>query len=176
MLYTANYNSPVGNLLLAEKNGALAGIWIEGQKYHPSTGKGEQEPMAPKENSKVLLQAKDWLDRYFAGEKPDVSGIPLAPAGSAFRQDVWKLLCEVPYGEVTTYGEIAKKMAKRKGIAQMSAQAAGGAVSHNPIAIIIPCHRVVGTNGSLTGYSGGIEKKIWLLSHEGIDINRYFIP
>lgn len=116
----------------------------------------------------VLRRARDWLDRYFAGEIMLPGELPLAPAGSAFRQAVWEYLCEIPYGEVTTYGEIARKMAARLGRASMSAQAVGGAVGHNPISIIIPCHRVVGANGNLTGYAGGIDRKIQLLKLEGV--------
>ena len=117
-----------------------------------------------------------WLDRYFAGENPQISELPLAPSGSDFRQMVWKILCDIPSGQTTTYGEIAKKIAARTGRSTMSAQAVGGAVGHNPISIIIPCHRVVGTNGSLTGYAGGIDKKIALLELEGVDMTKYFVP
>ena len=124
----------------------------------------------------VLAAAKNWLDSYFAGKKPDISQLPLAPSGSAFRQDVWRVLCEIPYGEVTTYGEIAKKIAARRRQKSMSSQAVGGAVGHNPISIIIPCHRVVGTSGSLTGFSGGIDKKVKLLELEGVDRARLFAP
>ena len=124
------------------------------------------------ENDKetILLKAKKWLDRYFNGEKPEISELDLAPIGSKFAKNVWKLLCEIPYGKITTYGEIAKKMNKNK----MSAQAVGGAVGHNPISIIIPCHRVVGANGSLTGYAGGIEKKIKLLEHERVEMSNLY--
>ena len=108
--------------------------------------------------------------------RPAISELPLAPAGSEFRQEVWKLLCEIPYGEVTTYGDIAKKIAARRGKSTMSSQAVGGAVGHNPISVIIPCHRVVGTNGSLTGYAGGLQRKIQLLTLEGADMTRLFIP
>ena len=116
------------------------------------------------------------LDRYFAGEKPEISELPLAPIGGEFRQAVWKILCEIPYGQVTTYGEIAKKIAAQRNRKTMSAQAVGGAVGHNPISIIIPCHRVVGSNGSLTGYAGGIDLKIKLLEHEGVDLSKFFVP
>ena len=119
---------------------------------------------------------KDWLDDYFAGKKPEISDLPLAPIGSKFRQEVWKTLMEIPYGEVITYGRIAKELIERTGVKNMSSQAVGGAVGHNPISIIIPCHRVVGSNGSLTGYSGGLEKKIKLLQHEGIDTSKFSIP
>jgi len=114
--------------------------------------------------------------RYFEGKKPQISELPLAPIGGEFRQTVWKMLTEIPYGKVITYGELAQKIAKQRGIERMSAQAVGGAVGHNPISIIIPCHRVVGANGNLTGFSGGIEMKLQLLQHEGVDINRFYIP
>ena len=124
----------------------------------------------------VFGLAKKWLDAYFAGEKPAISELPLAPNGGEFRQAVWDILCEIPYGQCTTYGAIAQKMAARMGKKTMSSQAVGGAVGHNPISIIIPCHRVVGANGSLTGYAGGIDKKIKLLQHEGADMFGLFIP
>lgn len=114
--------------------------------------------------------------RYFEGKKPQISELPLAPIGGEFRQTVWKMLTEIPYGKVITYGELAQKIAKQRGIERMSAQAVGGAVGHNPISIIIPCHRVVGANGNLTGFSGGIQMKLQLLQHEGVDINRFYIP
>ena len=173
MIDTMYYNSPIGRLLLAAKEDALAGLWIEGQKYFLGF---VREDMQENPNSTVLNQAKKWLDRYFQGENPSISEIPLAPAGSEFRQKVWKILCEIPYGQVTTYGEISKKIAASRGLERMSAQAVGGAVSHNPISIIIPCHRVVGTNGSLTGYAGGIQKKIELLTLEGADMKQLFVP
>lgn len=165
MIYTTYYNSPVGRLLLAEENGALTGLWIEGQKYFPDLQTEESRKNAETE---VLRQTQEWLERYFHKEKPRISELVLAPAGSSFRRAVWKILCEIPYGEVTTYGEISRKIAADMGRDHMSAQAVGGAVAHNPISIIIPCHRVVGTNGSLTGYAGGIEKKQKLLALEGV--------
>ena len=123
----------------------------------------------------VFSSARLWLDRYFAGEMPLPSELPLRPNGGDFRHAVWKILCGIPYGEVTTYGAIAKKIAAKSGRPR-SAQGVGGAVAHNPISIIIPCHRVVGANGSLTGYAGGIEAKIRLLEHEGVDVSRFFTP
>lgn len=173
MIYTLNYDSPVGRLLLAEKDGSLIGLWMEGQKYYSASFR---EEMSEKPDSPVLCQTKQWLDRYFSGNKPQINELPLSPVGSEFRKAVWKILCEIPYGQTTTYGEIAQKMAEDRGLETMSAQAVGGAVGHNPVSIIIPCHRVVGTNGSLTGYAGGMEKKIWLLTYEGADMNGLFIP
>lgn len=170
MLHITHYRSPVGTLLLAEKGGALAGLWMEGQKYYLGSLREEigrcQEEKEEAETG-ILIRTKKWLDCYFAGKKPEINELALAPAGSEFRRAVWRILCEIPYGEVTTYGEIARKIAGQRGITGMSAQAVGGAVGHNPISIIIPCHRVVGADGSLTGYAGGLEKKRWLLALEG---------
>ena len=163
MIYTTHYKSPIGDLLLASKDNKLIGLWIEGQKYYMSNF---LEEMKENDNDKTLLKAKKWLDRYFNKEKPSIKELELNPMGSEFRQAVWKILCEIPYGKVTTYKEIAEEIAEQKGIDKMSAQAVGGAVGHNPISIIIPCHRVVGTNGDLTGYAGGIDKKKYLLEHE----------
>lgn len=163
-IYATEYDSPVGLLTIAGNGEGIKGLWIRGQKYDRS---GLKE--APEKGSgiPVLQSAKDWLDAYFAGERPEVSGLPLSPEGSAFRRLVWALLCEIPYGELTTYGCLAARAAEKMGREHMSAQAVGGAVAHNPISIIIPCHRVVGADGSLTGYAGGIEKKSFLLRHEG---------
>ena len=173
MVYTCNYNSFVGKILLAERDGALTGLWIEGQKYFLAS---IQEEMKERSDSAALNRTKEWLDSYFKGEKPPISELTLAPMGSEFRKAVWKILCEVPYGETITYGEIARQLSVSRGASSKSAQAVGQAVAHNPISIIIPCHRAVGTNGSLTGYAGGIERKIRLLKHEGVDMDRLFVP
>lgn len=173
MYNTMHYDSPVGRLLLAEKGGALAGLWIEGQKYFLGSVK---EEMSECPDSELLNHTKDWLDRYFQGKRPAIDELSLSPEGSEFRQSVWKLLCEIPYGQVATYGEIARKVALGRGLARMSAQAVGGAVGHNPISIIIPCHRLVGADGSLTGYAGGLEKKVSLLTLEGVDVSRFYVP
>lgn len=165
MIYTAHYKSSVGELLLAAKEDALIGLWIEGQKNYFSNIK---EEIIENEQCEIIQKSKNWLDRYFAKEKPTIDELKLAPAGSEFAQKVWNLLKQIPYGETITYGEIAKEIAKMQNIERMSAQAVGGAVGHNPISIIIPCHRVIGSNGQLTGYAGGIDKKIKLLSHEGV--------
>lgn len=165
MVYIAKYKAPIANITLAEENNALIGLWMEGQKYYPAS---LIERAERKETSPLLIKTKKWLDEYFAGGKPLISELPLAPAGSEFRQSVWKILCEIPYGEVITYGDIAKKAAAGSGLEKMSAQAVGGAVGHNPISIIIPCHRVIGADGSLTGYAGGMDKKRWLLEREGV--------
>lgn len=169
MLYSTTYPSPVGLITIASTEDALIGLWIEGQKYFIESIK---EPITEQPDLPILIETTSWLNRYFSGEQPDLKELNLAPIGGDFRQLVWSILCQIPYGETTTYGEIAKQVASRMGRKTMSAQAVGGAVGHNPISIIIPCHRVVGTNGSLTGYAGGIDKKIWLLNHEGLDITK----
>lgn len=169
MYYKTNYNSPIGKLTLAASDKSLVGVWFEGQKYYQSNIETETEF---NDSVEILQKTKLWLDRYFRGEKPEISELTLAPIGSDFRQSVWKILCEIPYGKVVTYGDIAKQVAKERGVLRMSAQAVGGAVGHNPISIIIPCHRVVGANGDLTGYAGGIDTKIKLLEHENARIYR----
>ena len=164
MYYKTNYSSPIGLITLASDGEKLVGLWFEGQKYYGGT---ISEAMTEKSDLSLFNTTKKWLDRYFNGEKPAVSELPLAPIGGDFRQEVWRILCEIPYGEVATYGDIAKKMAAKLNKKSMSSQAVGGAVGHNPISIIIPCHRVVGAKGSLTGYAGGVEKKAKLLELEG---------
>lgn len=158
MMTAALYESPLGKLTLAEENGALTGLWIEGQKYFPELGdvRWEQTP--------VLTLAGDWLDRYFAGERPQSGLLPLNPRGTAFQRQVWKRLLDIPYGKTTTYAAIAGEIAAPRG--RMSAQAVGNAVGRNPISIVIPCHRVLGSQGQLTGYAGGLERKQWLLDWE----------
>nr|WP_283245902.1 methylated-DNA--[protein]-cysteine S-methyltransferase [Ligaoa zhengdingensis] len=173
VIYSTMYLSPVGAIKLASDGSNLIGLWIEGQKYHGDT---ILENMVEKEDIPVFDRIKDWLDRYFAGEKPAISGLPLAPIGGEFRQGVWEILCQIPYGQVITYGDIAQKMAEKMNRSSMSSQAVGGAVGHNPISIIIPCHRVVGANGSLTGYAAGINTKIKLLELEGVEMSSLFVP
>ena len=171
MVYTCKYKSLIGDILLAADEIGLTGLWLEGQKYFANT---LPEDYVPQE-TKILTEAKKWLDVYFSGEEPKFIP-PLHPIGSVFRQEVWKILLQIPYGQTITYGEIARRIAVMKNTSQMSAQAVGGAVGHNEISIIIPCHRVVGTNGSLTGYAGGIDKKISLLKLERTDMSRLFVP
>lgn len=173
MYYSTHYHSPLGSLMLASDGDNLIGLWIEGQKYFAAK---VAEEISEKDDLPVFSDVKTWLNQYFAGEKPVISDLPLAPVGGAFRQSVWDILCEIPYGELITYGEIARRMAVRMNRKSMSSQAIGGAVGHNPISIIIPCHRVVGANGSLTGYAGGIDNKIRLLEHEGADMSKMFVP
>ena len=171
MVYTAQYLSPVGQLVLASDGERLTGLWLKGQKYFALPAEA-----VPREDIPVFQLTSQWLDRYFAREQPSIQELPLSPAGSPFRQAVWELLQKIPYGQVTTYGDIARELAARLGQDSTSSQAGGGAVGHNPISIIIPCHRVVGTGGSLTGYAGGIDKKIFLLTHEGVDVSRFSRP
>ena len=150
------YESPLGSLLLAADQTGLTGLWFVGQKYFPSFSDGDFfENETP-----VLTEAKHWLSLYFSGKEPDF--LPsLHPQGSSFRQAVWNVLLTIPRGQTMTYGESARRLNDR------SAQAVGGAVGHNPISILIPCHRVVGSDGSLTGYAGGLARKEWLLHLEG---------
>ena len=144
----------------------LTGAWIEGQKHFASTLPREHV----QKETETLTQAKNWLDIYLSDMEPNFTP-PLNPQGTPFRKAIWEILLRIPYGQTVTYGEIAKAYAQEKGLDKMSAQAVGGAVGHNPISIIIPCHRVVGSDGSLTGYAGGIDKKIHLLKLENADIN-----
>ena len=160
--YTDTYQSPLGGITLSSDGECLTGLWFDGQKYFGSLLTGEEE----RKTLPVLELTKKWLDVYFSGREPDFMP-PLRVKDSAFRMEVWEILRQIPYGQVATYGEIAAAVAKKQGLPSMSAQAAGGAVGHNPISILIPCHRVVGRNGSLTGYAGGVEKKRKLLELEG---------
>lgn len=171
MMYTQNYESPLGSILLAADETGLTGLWFRGEKYFADV----LDPDHTERETPVLQQAKRWLDVYFSGQEPDFTP-PLHPVGSPFRQEVWALLLQIPYGQTTTYGELAKQIAAKHGLARMSAQAVGGAVGHNEISIIIPCHRVVGTSGSLTGYAGGMDKKVKLLTLEKVCMERLFVP
>lgn len=164
MIYRAYYDSPVGKIMLAAREDKLIGAWIEGQKYFAGKIK---EKMIDGSECKVLQDAVCWLSEYFDGKQPEIERLAIAPEGSDFARSVWERLSQIPYGETVTYGEIAKEIAEQHGISRMSAQAVGGAVGHNPLSIIVPCHRVIGANGDLTGYAGGIEIKRKLLEHEG---------
>lgn len=157
----STYNSPIGEIVLASSDNRLSGLWFAGQKYFGSTLQGDEEDA----ENQAILQAKAWLDSYFAGEKPSTVP-PLLIEGSPLRKVVTEIMLEIPIGKTLSYGEIAQKAALLLGKKRMSAQAVGGAVGHNPISIIIPCHRVVGAKGQLTGYAGGLERKQALLSFE----------
>ena len=172
-MYSTTLSSPLGPLLAASDGENLTGLWMAGQKYFGAT---LTEPAEPREDLPVFAQTNAWLNDYFAGRAPSPARLPLLPAGSPFRRRVWQLLCEIPYGEVTTYGRLAQKIAEEAGRPTFSAQAVGGAVGHNPISILIPCHRVIGADGSLTGYAGGIQKKLSLLKLEGVDTARFTLP
>ena len=171
MVYTCTYPSPLGNILLAADEVGLTGLWFEGQKYFGNTLPKE----AVSQEIPVLIRAKKWLDVYFSGKEPNFK-LPLHFTGSPFQNEVWKILYSIPYGKTMTYGEIARIIALQRGLAQMSAQAVGSAVGHNEISIIVPCHRVVGSFGNLTGYAGGIDKKVKLLKLEGAWQERFFVP
>lgn len=170
MEYIHHYKSPLGGITMASDGEALIGLWFDGQKYFMDYLEGkQQERMLP-----VFGQADKWLDIYFSGKIPDFTP-PITMRTTEFRKVVWEILLSIPYGETMTYGEIADRIAKKENLQAMSAQAVGGAVGHNSISLIIPCHRVIGANGSLTGYAGGIEKKVKLLELEGVDIHKLFV-
>lgn len=158
MYYHTNYNSPLGKMLFVSDGETICGVWFYNQKFFKST----IDESVRKDDLEVFVQLKSWFDDYFRGLNPQIN-FKLKPDGSEFRKKVWKILCEIPYGQTLTYGQIASKISKT-----MSAQAVGGAVGHNPISILIPCHRVLGANGKLTGYAGGLDKKIELLKLEKI--------
>ena len=170
MYVWTTYDSPLGTLTLAGSQEALMGLWLPGQKYFASTLPPDADRQ---DNLPVFRQAASWLDAYF-GRQLLPSLPPLAPVGSDFRQAVWQLLLEIPYGETTTYGALAKRL-RQRGISA-APQAVGGAVGHNPISILIPCHRCVGADGSLTGYAGGVDKKKALLELEGVSMEGLFVP
>jgi len=170
--YTCGYASPLGPMLLAADDAGLTGLWFEGQKYFArGLAAGCKRRAAP-----ALTQAVRWLDVYFAGKEPDFS-VPLHFNGTAFQNAVWELLCAIPYGRTVTYGRLAERLATEKGLEHMSAQAVGGAVGRNAISIIVPCHRVIGADGSLTGYAGGTDKQLRLLQLERAEgFLQYRIP
>ena len=161
MIFTTEFNSPLGTITLACDEKALVGVWFNGQKYF---GSGLLEKHVSKETA-LLQQGKQWLDIYFSGKEPDFLP-PLRYDSTPFRKKVYDILLTIPYGKTMTYGEIAAQIANERGVPHISAQAVGGAVGHNPISLFIPCHRVVGANGNLTGYAGGLERKAKLLEME----------
>lgn len=162
MQYTTTCRSPLGEILLAADDEGLTGLWFAGAKYYGrGLGRKHEERNVP-----VFEETRRWLHIYFSGEEPDFTP-HLHLTGTNFQLEVWKILCRIPYGETTTYGRIAERIAEERGLPGMSAQAVGGAVGHNPVSVIVPCHRVVGADGKLTGYAGGIDRKARLLMLEG---------
>lgn len=191
-LYTEQYASPLGEITLSCDGEAITGLWFDGQKYFGATlpAKGVSTAVVPSEHPvlkpnghpqlapnghPVLEDACRWLDLYFSGQEPDFLP-PLRYSTTPFRKVVWDILLSIPYGETMTYGQIATLIAEQQGLEKMSAQAVGGAVGHNPIALMIPCHRVVGAGGNLTGYAGGLDRKLKLLELEKVDISHFFMP
>ena len=171
MFYRTSYLCFLGEYTLVADGENLVGIWLTGQKHFMAAIEGD---VAKKPDLPVFARTKGWLNAYFAGREPAISDLPLQPSGGEFRLAVWNILCEIPYGQYTTYGEVAKRIASQTGKKSMSAQAVGGAIGRNPISIIIPCHRVLGAKGNLTGYAGGVDIKMKLLKHEGIDVSGFF--
>ena len=171
MIYTSQYVSPLGAITLACDEEAVTGLWFNGQKHFgnilPPDTQGRERPL--------LKEAKKWLDIYFSGREPDFL-LPLRYDSTPFRKAVCDIMLTIPYGRTMTYGDIAARVAHQRGLEKMSAQAVGGAVGHNPISLMIPCHRVVGTGGSLTGYGGGIARKVKLLELEHVDMKGLFVP
>lgn len=165
MDYTYHYQSFLGGITMASDGTHLIGLWFDGQKYFSDSLQGPvQEKSLP-----VFKDTCRWLDTYFSGKDPGFTP-PIAMRTTPFRKQVWEIMLQIPYGCTLTYGEIADKIASKRGIKKMSAQAVGGAVGHNSISLIIPCHRVIGSGGNLTGYAGGIKTKIKLLNLEGIQL------
>ncbi len=171
MEYTSHYDSPLGGITLGSDGENLIGLWFDDQKYFAdSLDRQHQIKELP-----IFDETKRWLDIYFAGDIPDFTPKILMKC-TEFRKTVWNIMLQIPYGHTMTYGEIAAEAAKARGLEKMSAQAVGGAVGHNSISLIIPCHRVVGTSGSLTGYAGGIDKKVQLLSLEKTNMENFYVP
>lgn len=183
MEYISHCTSPLGGITIASSEHAITGLWFDGQKYYAAgldldwvseqlrqTRGGRPENFPP-----VMLAARRWFDQYFLGQEPGFLP-PLEPKGTAFQKRVWDILLTIPYGTTITYGQIASRIASEQGLPHMSAQAVGGAVGHNPISILIPCHRVIGSSGSLTGYAGGLDRKVRLLQLEGADMSGMRMP
>ncbi len=171
MQYTGVCQTPLGEVLLAGDGQGLTGLWFKGGKYYALGLLPERE----ERETAVFDQTRRWLDIYFSGREPDFMP-PIHLTGTPFQLAVWELLRRIPYGQTLTYGELAARIAAERGLSHMSAQAVGGAVGHNPVSILVPCHRVVGKNGSLTGYAGGLDRKIKLLGLEGLDTGRFCAP
>ena len=172
-VYCTEYQSDlIGALTIASDGKAIVGCWFENDRYF---GYGVKGGMVPRDNLPVFAQARDWLDRYFAGEKPNPRELPLSARATPFQLLVRESMLDIPYGQTTTYGAIARRIEAQTGKRQ-SARAVGGAVGRNPLCVIAPCHRVVGSNGSLTGFGGGIDMKVKLLEHEGVDVSLFYCP
>ncbi len=171
MIYVSHYSSPLGGITMAGDKTALTGLWFDGQKYFGATLPAQYA----EEELPIFCETKRWLEIYFQGKDPAFLP-PISFSATPFQKTVWEILRTIPYGQTMTYGEIARLVAKRNGLSTLSAQAVGGAVGRNPVSILIPCHRVVGANGSLTGYAGGIDKKIGLLTLEHADVGHLFVP
>ena len=173
MVFATDYETGlIGTLTLASDGESIVGCWFDNDRFF---GYGVDEPMERRDDLPVFDCARDWLDRYFAGERPRPQELPLAANGSDFQRRVWNILQEIPYGETVTYGDIAKRMATESG-KNMSAQAVGGAVGRNPLCVIVPCHRVMGAKGNLTGFGGGLDTKVKLLEHEQTDMDGFYRP
>jgi len=169
--YTHHYESPLGGITIASDGVALTGLWFDKQRFFADTlAAAHEEKALP-----VFMEADRWLDTYFSGHAPTFTP-PLNMRTSTFRKAVWEIMLTIPYGRTMSYGEIAREIASQRGVLRMSAQAVGGAVGHNAISLIIPCHRVIGSDGSLTGYGGGLWRKQRLLAMEGIDMTPHFPP
>lgn len=168
---TAYCSTPAGEVLLASSGTALTGLWFAGQKHFART---LPRPLPPPGDDPVLAEAERWLKAYFAGKRPSPSELELAPEGTPFQMAVWRVLLDIPYGAVMSYGEVAREAARLLGRPACSARAAGVAVGRNPVSIVIPCHRVIGADGSLTGYAGGLNRKLALLKLEGVDLRDPF--
>lgn len=166
MGYCTKYVSPLGMITLSSDGENLTGLWFDGQKYYL----GKYKNLEEKDDLDIFYKIKKWLDEYFAGNSPSVKDVPLKPEGTDFQKKVWQELLKIPYGEVTTYGTIAETLHIKSG------QAIGSAVGRNPISILIPCHRVISKNGSLTGYAGGVVKKVSLLELEHVNMENMFVP
>lgn len=163
MIFTCTIETPLGPVTVAAEQEALTGLWFIGQKYYPN----KKDNWIFEPDYPLFETLRNWLTSYFSGRNLPID-LKLNPQGTMFQKEVWDILMQIPFGQVITYGEIASKIALRRGLSSMSAQAVGGAVGHNPISILIPCHRVIGSDFSLTGYAGGVEKKAALLRLEGI--------
>lgn len=168
MLYRMEYESPLGTLTAMSDGESLVGLFMASVEPRPEDAAGTDLP--------VLAALRRWLDAYFDGGRPSPADLPLAPAGTEFQRAVWRILLDIPYGRTTTYGAIAAILAERNERGRMAPMAVGGAVGRNPISIVIPCHRVVGAGGNLVGYGGGMDRKVRLLTLEGVDMSRFYVP